>query len=43
MELHKMGWWIGNGLGWVALGLALTAGIVYVAMSVASLLRHRHA
>jgi hypothetical protein len=43
MEMHKMGWWIGNSLGWVALGLALSMAIIYVAMSVTSLLRHRHA
>jgi len=42
MELHKMGWWIGNGLGWVALTLALSVGILFTVMSVAHLIRHRH-
>lgn len=43
MELHKIGAWIGNGLGWGALAIALAVGLAIILTSVASLVRHRHA
>jgi hypothetical protein len=43
MEMHKMGGWIGNGLGFGALSVALAVGIALIIVAAVQLVRHRHA